>query len=136
MIYTSCPLRYPEYGCYMGILLSVEMNTWFLILRRVLFVRKETHYVPPFLRDLVDFSFYSSWILIRVVAYNKILWDFIPMLAKRYEMQVEVVLPTLFVGTQAILNLMNLKWTYDLFLPIVKRNLLGKGDKDSGNHTL
>ena len=121
----------------MGVVLSVELNTWFLIMRRVLFLRQDSPHVTKQLRDAIDYAFYTSWIIIRVVGYNMILGSLFPLLIMRFELKQDVFFPTVFVMTQTALNLMNLKWTYDLFTPIIKRRLFEHGDENgSREHTL
>lgn len=100
----------------MGGLLSVEINTWFLILRRVAFKKKDM--IPGPINSAISFMFYITWIIIRIGIYPAIMYMFIWMaiddyirngLAWHYEY---LVLPTHF-----FLCLLNLKWSYDLFLP-------------------
>lgn len=136
LVYLSGPVVMPNYRCYMGVILCVELNTWFLIARRVLYLRKDT--VPTMFRDFVDRAFYASWIVIRVFAYNWLLYRFIFDFHQRIVDNETLAVPSVFLGTQIALNLMNLKWTYDLFLPIIKRMLNPDSmkSKADGEHTL
>lgn len=144
--YFLCMFRYPLFNCFATPILSVEINTWFLICRRVLFLRKDSPYVPQLMRDLVDYAFYASWILIRVFVYGVIQVCYVLLLADQWKRHKDVShiffnFPWMFVVLQTLFTMLNLQWTYALFQPIIKRNLLargGKGDKVSGgrDHTL
>ena len=132
------PIVYPEYRYFMGAVLSVELNTWLLILRRVLFLRKDSPYVPTQLRDCVDYAFYFSWIVIRVFVFNWVLFSLVAVLIERFEDQRTMLFLTMFVATQAALNALQLKWTYDLFVPMIKRSLWKASSSENGKteHTL
>jgi len=103
----------------MGACLSVEVNTWLLILRRVVYKARDSSYL---LKEAVSLSFYLSWIVIRVFIYPAILVVFLQMA------YTEVIAtdqlwhwPMIFIPIHFFLCLLNLKWTYDLFQPIVNR---------------
>jgi hypothetical protein len=123
IMYLSAPVYYPEYRWFMGACLSVEINTWFLILRRVTFKRKASLW--PMLLEAVSLSFYLSWIVIRCFLYPAILMVFLQMATR------EVIAtrklwhwPMMFIPVHLFLCVLNLKWSYDLFQPIVKRWIL------------
>jgi hypothetical protein len=112
----------------MGACLSVEINTWFLILRRALYKRK--NHIHPIITELVSISFYVSWIAIRVFLYPMIMYIFLQM---AYDKVMETGIlfhwPMIFMPVHFFLCVLNLKWTYDLFLPIFTRYLSStKGD--------
>jgi len=114
------PIIWPEYRWFMGALLSVEINTWFLILRRVLFKSRDR--LHPIVTEFVSYSFYISWIAIRCFVYPAILYDFL----RRAEIKITESgrffhWELLFFPMQITLCILNLKWTYDLFKPIVLR---------------
>ena len=102
----------------MGACLSVEINTWFLIMRRVVYKRQ----LPTFCIDLVGACFYTSWIIIRCVIFPAILYTFLSM---AYEAILETGIwfhwPMVFIPVHFALCVMNLKWSYDLFEPIIRR---------------
>jgi hypothetical protein len=98
----------------MGACLTVEINTWFLILRRVLFKRKANVH----LQKVVEVGFYISWIAVRVILYPLIMYWFCVMAVERIsETGYYFHYPMLFMPVHAFLCVLNLKWTYDLFLP-------------------
>lgn len=110
----------------MGACLSVEINTWFLILRRVIYKRQES--LPAVLVELVSLCFYISWIIIRCIIYPAILVVFLQLAVKEVEITNKFWhWPMLFIPVHLILCLLNLKWSYDLFTPIIAKWL--KQDK-------
>ena len=60
----------------MGACLTVELNTWFLIARRVAYKRNLS---GTTLSNVIDACFYASWIIIRCIIYPAILYTFISM---------------------------------------------------------
>lgn len=127
MIYLIAPVYWPEYRWFMGSILSVEVNTWFLIMRRVVF--KTSSPVPPSFAQLVSVMFYVTWILIRCIIYPGVLVTFLHLATERIQQTGTYFhWPMIFIIAHAALCVLNLKWTYDLFEPIVKR-WLGKGPK-------
>jgi hypothetical protein len=111
----------------MGSILSVEINTWFLIMRRVVF--KTSSPIPPAVAQGVSAMFYLTWILIRCIIYPHVLVTFLQLAAERIEQTgVYFHWEMLFIPAHAALCVLNLKWTYDLFQPIVKR-WMGIGPK-------
>lgn len=130
ILYLSAPLALPQFRWFMGACLSVEINTWFLILRR--YKRKDRN---PMLQEIVSILFYVSWVAIRCVVYPAIMVVFLGMAH-------EQVVKTntfwhwqfIFLPVHFFLCLLNLKWTYDLFLPIVKRCM--STDKDAAASTV
>ncbi|GAX22701.1 hypothetical protein FisN_4Hh187 [Fistulifera solaris] len=118
LVYLLAPIFFPQYAWFMGAVLSVEINTWFLILRRVIYKNK----VHPILAETISFCFYITWIAIRCIVYPFILLDFLRLyVAKVQETETLFHWPMLAIPVHAMLCILNLKWTYDLFAPIVKR---------------
>lgn len=102
MLYILLPVFYLELRAYMAVCLLVEVNTFFLILRRV-------WHVPP-----VSVCFYVSWVLIRLVAYPYLIYEF-AMLYLAKARQGQYVHPMILAPTfQIALTLLNVKWTIDL----------------------
>lgn len=100
----------------MGACLSVEINTWFLILRRVVYKRN-----IGFLTQAVSACFYVSWIVIRCFIYPAILFTFLKLAADYIRETNELFAwPMIFIPVHFVLCLLNLRWTYDLFMPIIK----------------
>jgi hypothetical protein len=128
MLYLIAPVCCPEYRWFMGSILSVEVNTWFLILRRVVF-KTPGRPVSPWIGETVSFMFYLTWILIRCIIYPSVLITFFYLAAEKVQDSGTIFhLPLIFIPAHAALCILNLKWTYDLFKPVVKR-WLGIGPK-------
>lgn len=114
----------------MGIVLSVEVNTWFLILRRVIYKSATPENpVNPTVAWLVSGMFYISWVVIRCFVYPAVMVKIL-FLAKELIEETGTCLHAaiLFIPFHGILCALNLKWTYDLFKPIVNR-WVGTGPK-------
>ena len=110
----------------MGACLSVEINTWFLILRRVLYKRKDR--IHPAITELVSLSFYLSWIAIRIFLYPTIMYIFLQMAyLKVIETGVLFHWPMMFMPVHFFLCVLNLKWSYDLFQPIIAKRFSSSG---------
>mmetsp|Transcript_23604 Transcript_23604/g.65500 ORF Transcript_23604/g.65500 Transcript_23604/m.65500 type:complete len:281 (+) Transcript_23604:220-1062(+) len=133
MIYLTAPIYYPEYRWLMGAILSVEINTWFLICRRLVY---RSNYCPsgyakvsPVITTTVSAFFYFTWIAIRCYLYPHVLLLFLSMWKDKIEKTGQYFFwELLFIPVHAVLCVLNMKWTYDLFNPIVKR-WLGTGPK-------
>jgi len=127
MFYLLGPIFWPEYQSFVGSILSVEVNTFFLIARRVVF--KTSSPVPPFVQQFVSYMFYTTWIWIRVYVYPYILVTYLYIAADRIEATNRYFhLEMIFIVAHAVLCVLNFRWTYDLFKPIVER-WLGIGAK-------
>eukprot|EP00536_Pseudo-nitzschia_multiseries_P005931 jgi/Psemu1/296048/fgenesh1_pm.121_\ len=133
MVYLAAPVYYPEYRWLMGAVLSVEINTWFLICRRVVY---RSNYCPsgyaevsPIITTTVSAFFYFTWIAIRCYLYPHVLVLFLYMWKDEVEKTGQYFFwEVLFIPVHAVLCALNMKWTYDLFNPIIKR-WLGAGPK-------
>lgn len=133
IIYLSAPLYYTRYQCYMGPLLSVELNTWFLICRRLV---HRSNYCPsgyakvsPIITTAVSTLFYITWVAIRCYLYPHILVHFFYIWKEEIEAEGKYLfLELLFIPVHTVLCILNLKWTYDLFKPIIQR-WMGIGPK-------
>jgi hypothetical protein len=120
ILYLSAPVVWPEFRWFMGACLSVEINTWFLILRRVVYKRKES--IPSFVSDIVAWAFYVSWIIIRCIIYPALLGLFLQMAyVGILETKSIFHMQLLFIPVHFFLCVLNLKWSYELFRPIVQR---------------
>jgi TLC domain len=116
--YLSAPVAFPEFRWFMGACLSVEINTWFLILRRVIYKRRH----PQIFQDAVAVSFYISWVVIRCYIYPAILFVFLRLAAERVaDTQRLWHWPMVFIPVHFFLCVLNLKWSYDLFEPLVRK---------------
>ncbi|GKY99351.1 hypothetical protein MPSEU_000890200 [Mayamaea pseudoterrestris] len=126
--YLSAPLHWSEFRWFMGACLTVEVNTWFLILRRVLYKRRES-IQSPLLQEVVSAFFYTSWIIVRCFIYPAILFVFLQMAhLKVLETNVLWHWPMLFIPVHFFLCILNLKWSYDLFQPMVQKWLAKDAD--------
>jgi hypothetical protein len=106
--------------------MSVEINTWFLIARRVL----NKQGFPPWSIDLsfvsikvklISICFYITWIVIRCLVYPAL---FFPICRKWLLYSTKVGthwnIVMICVPLHAAFCLLNLKWTYDLLLSKVR----------------
>ena len=126
MIYLSAPIIFPRYRWVMGAVLSVELNTWFLICRRLVY---RSNYCPsgyskvsPVICTSVSTLFYITWVAIRCYLYPHVLVLFFQMWKEEIEIEKKYFFwELLFIPVHAVLCVLNLKWTYDLFKPIIKR---------------
>jgi hypothetical protein len=119
LIYLIGPYLWPHYRWFMGACLTVELNTWFLIARRVAYKRNLS---GTTLSNVIDACFYASWIIIRCIIYPAILYTFISMaIVGIAETQTIMHWELLFLPIHFFLCVLNLKWTYDLFQPIITR---------------
>lgn len=118
VFYMVAPLIWPEYRWFMGALLTVEINTWFLIARRLAYKRR----VNSLAKRCIGGCFYGSWLLIRCGIYPSVLVRFLQLwLIALDETGTLLHWPIVFLPIHTILCLLNLKWTYDLFKPIVSK---------------
>lgn len=128
LIYLMGPLYLPKYRWFMGGCLSIEINTWFLILRRVVY-KKKWYWVE----DLVSFMFYASWISIRLIVYPIILVKFLFITQDLNETTGHWFHPEiLFITCHFVLCCLNLKWSWDSLYPIIKSWSV----KDAGKPTI
>lgn len=131
MIYLVAPIYLPEFRWCMGACLSVELNTWFLIARRVAYLRRDV--VPAVLSDLITVMFYMSWIAIRCVLYPYIMAVYVQKAqAALIETGTLMHWPIIFVPVHFSLCLLNLKWSFDLFYPMLCRWFQREGGKAGG----
>jgi len=132
ILYLSAPIYFPRYQWIMGAVLSVEVNTWFLICRRLVY---RSSYCPsyaqvsPIITTTVSSLFYITWIAIRCYLYPHVLVLFFKLWKEEIETQGKYFFwELLFIPVHVVLCILNLKWTYDLFKPIIKR-WIGIGPK-------
>lgn len=138
MLYVLIPYFQPEYQWCMGACMIVEVNTWFLIARRVF----NKQGFPPWIIDLsfvsvrvkvISILFYVTWIAIRCILYPYLMPLFFQVWlehSKRVHTHWNIVF--LCVPLHACFCLLNLKWTYDLVVSKLRywrRGGLKEGDK-------
>jgi len=123
---------YPQYRWVMGATLSVELNTWLLIVRRLVYRScycSSYRTAPPVITATVSTLFYITWIVIRCYLYPKLLFIFFDMWMIQIESTGQYLFSELmFIPVHAALCVLNFKWTYDLFKPIINR-WMGTGPK-------
>eukprot|EP00934_Nitzschia_sp_Nitz4_P001348 Nitzschia sp. Nitz4//scaffold213_size37731//27729//28766//NITZ4_007724-RA/size37731-augustus-gene-0.53-mRNA-1//-1//CDS//3329542077//1348//frame0 len=129
MFFLLAPVFYPEYRWFVGTVLSVEINTWFLILRRVVFKTSSGKPVSPWIGLPISAMFYFTWIVIRCIVYPAVLITFLGLAKEKIDNSGNLFhLPMIFIPCHAALCVLNFMWSYDLFKPIV-RQWLGIGPK-------
>eukprot|EP00542_Grammatophora_oceanica_P005257 CAMPEP_0194068410 /NCGR_PEP_ID=MMETSP0009_2-20130614/87083_1 /TAXON_ID=210454 /ORGANISM="Grammatophora oceanica, Strain CCMP 410" /LENGTH=298 /DNA_ID=CAMNT_0038721511 /DNA_START=353 /DNA_END=1249 /DNA_ORIENTATION=+ len=130
LTYLLAPIMFPDYRWFMPAVLLVEINTWFLIARRVVYKQRGT--TPLFesldvasqelLIQAVSGCFYTTWIVVRCMVYPGILGMFLHMAYEAIqETGIYFHYPMIYIPIHTFFVLLNLKWTYDLFQPIVVR---------------
>lgn len=122
MLYLYIPYVVRDYRWCMGACMIVEVNTWFLIARRVF----NKQGFEPWIIDLSFFSiriklisilFYATWIPIRCVLYPYLLIPFYRLwLEHSFKVNTKVNLVLLCLPLHFSFCLLNLKWTYDLIV--------------------
>jgi hypothetical protein len=136
LLYLSFPYTFRDMGWAMGVCLSVEINTWFLIARRVF---NKQGFAPwkidlPYLFScrvkLISIGFYVTWIFSRVFLYPYLLVCYYRICkSQKYPkgiMEFAMVL-------HAVFCYLNAKWTYDLINSKIKQwKLKGKTKISSG----
>ena len=77
-------------------------------------------------------SFYLSWIAIRIFLYPMIMYIFLQLAYKEViETGVLWHWPMMFMPVHFFLCVLNLKWSYDLFQPMIAKRL-SRPDDDVG----
>jgi hypothetical protein len=126
LLYILIPYFKPEVRWCMGLCMSVEVNTWFLIARRVF----NKQGFPPWIIDLsfvsirvklISICFYITWIGIRVILYPIILVHLLKMwwklsLKSGTYFNVDLIAPII----HSSFCVLNLKWTYDLTMSKIR----------------
>ena len=123
IIYCSLPLLIPQTYYIMGLNMSVEANTWFLIARRVF--NKQgfspwTISLPSLFSiriKLISIFFYITWILIRLVIFPSVIFKLIHLYqyySRLSSAETSTKCVLLAIIFQLVLCTLNLKWTKDL----------------------
>ena len=94
----------------------IELNTFMLIARR----RAHKHGLPLWLRKIISFLFYTSWVAIRNILFPRVVW----LIWEHYQRRVAEGRAASFVALDPVgvgflgtccLTFLNMKWSYDLF---------------------
>mmetsp|Transcript_255 Transcript_255/g.377 ORF Transcript_255/g.377 Transcript_255/m.377 type:complete len:294 (+) Transcript_255:174-1055(+) len=120
-LYMLIPWFYPELRFFMGALMSVEVNTWFLIARRVFNKQGfpcwtiDIPFFYSFRIKLISILFYLTWITIRCTLYPWLLIDFMKRWYEGYQENKEVFnIFLLIIPLHCCFVILNLKWSYEL----------------------
>jgi hypothetical protein len=126
MAYVMFPYCRPNVRWCMGACMSVEVNTWFLIARRVFNKQGFSPWVigMSFLSirvKLISICFYVTWIAFRCILYPILLLHFIEMWWHRSielgtKLNIDLIIPLL----HSSFVILNLKWTYDLTMSKIR----------------
>eukprot|EP00542_Grammatophora_oceanica_P021048 CAMPEP_0194031656 /NCGR_PEP_ID=MMETSP0009_2-20130614/4775_1 /TAXON_ID=210454 /ORGANISM="Grammatophora oceanica, Strain CCMP 410" /LENGTH=321 /DNA_ID=CAMNT_0038671869 /DNA_START=42 /DNA_END=1007 /DNA_ORIENTATION=- len=127
LLYIVVPFVWQDCRWVMGACMSVEINTWFLISRRVF----NKQGFPPWTLDipylisirikLISVCFYLSWISIRCIIYPYLLWDVIMLWVGQREKTGRIInIALLAVPLHMCFCILNLKWSYDLLMSKVR----------------
>lgn len=126
ILYILIPYRKSDYRWCMGACMIVEVNTWFLIARRVF----NKQGFPPWIIDLsfvsirvklISILFYTTWIAIRCVLYPYLMlpfWEAWSIETAKYGTRWNLI--ALCVPLHACFCLLNLKWSYDLLMSKIR----------------
>lgn len=126
MAYILIPYYCPTIRWGMGACMSVEINTWFLIARRVL----NKQGIPPWTIDLsfmsirvklISICFYVTWIAIRCILYPMLVGPFyLYWMEHSAKVGTKWNIVMLSVPLHAAFCLLNLKWSYDLLMSKIR----------------
>mmetsp|Transcript_29021 Transcript_29021/g.68029 ORF Transcript_29021/g.68029 Transcript_29021/m.68029 type:complete len:347 (-) Transcript_29021:153-1193(-) len=125
--YIMIPYYYPFVRWLMGACMSVEVNTWCLIARRVF----NKQGLPPWILNLplgvsiriklISILFYASWIFIRIMLYP-VIWVVLFGMWKEYSVEVATGWNVLAIALplHTVFCALNIKWTVDLLLSKIR----------------
>ena len=120
LLYLSIPMAMPSVRFMMGICMSVEVNTWFLIARRVF---NKQGFSPwtiglPYLFSvrikLISVCFYVSWVSIRCILYPFVLTIFHRLLTDPEFSKREKNMTSVAACLHLVFCALNMRWTMDL----------------------
>jgi len=130
LLFLIIPYYHPPVRYCMGACLTVELNTWFLIARRVFnkqgfppwTVLEVSSWSPWSIRvKVISIAFYVTWIGIRCFLYPALLLPFYKHWREWSRVtgtSLNILLPS--VPLHAAFCLLNLKWTYELIMSKVR----------------
>ena len=119
LLYLIIPYKYPtETSWLMGACLSVEINTWLLIARRVFNKQNFGPWVFIGIRiKVISILFYITWISIRCIIYPIIMKLLCELWYETYSSSGYMIYQR-YSGAlilHSVFCLLNFKWTFDLF---------------------
>lgn len=137
LIYLLVPYLNPEYQWLMGACLSVEVNTWFLIARRVFnrdgkqpFTFQADTPGGPVQIKFISLNFYVTWVFIRLVLYPVLYFVICAEYGRRViekNSYFNAIMPAPIL--QAVFVGLNLLWSKDLLMSKIRAKPKGKKDK-------
>lgn len=118
LLYLVIPYRFPEDRWLMGACLSVEVNTWLLIARRVVHKQGPRPTFFSIRTKVISVLFYTTWFFIRCYVYPVILRVFLMLWLAQWEETGDMfgshyILALLL---HSVFCLLNFKWTFDLLM--------------------
>jgi len=126
LAYLFIPYHFENFQFLFGVCMSVELNTWFLIARRVF----NKQGFSPWTLDLpyryslkvklISVFFYLSWLTIRCILYPYVLVIFYKMMMNKITREEELALMIASV-LQSVFCLLNARWTWDLMNSKIKQ---------------
>jgi hypothetical protein len=126
MLYILIPYFRPKYQWAMGACMSVEINTWFLIARRVF----NKQGFSPWIIDLsfisirvkiISVCFYVTWIGIRCILYPILLvWLVKVWWATSLKVGTNINLDMIAPVMHSSFCVLNFRWTYDLVMSKIR----------------
>lgn len=139
LLYLIIPKMYPGFNFLLAILVSVEINTWFLIARRVFNKQK---FKPWLLKiplictieiKFLSICFYITWFAIRVVLYPYVYYIFYRM--SKGPFLVRHGIPAWVLATSVMFHtglcFLNCSWTNDLLMNKIRQWKNKEGTKIS-----
>jgi len=137
LIYLAIPYKVETFRFLFGVCMSVEINTWFLIARRVF----NKQGFPPWTIDLpylfsikvklISIFFYITWISIRCLLYPYVSVVFYRMAKVRVLTEEEKVALSIGVCLHVVFCALNCRWTIDLVNSKI-RQWKSKGKSNTG----
>lgn len=120
ILYLIIPFYVQSFRFLMGVCMSVEMNTWFLIARRVF----NKQGFPPWTIDLpylfsvrvklISIFFYITWVSIRCILYPYVLVVFYRMVERGMLREHEKMFMMVGACLHSVFCVLNARWTMDL----------------------
>jgi len=120
LLYLLVPFLLPEFQCYMGVCMSVEVNTWFLIARRVF---NKQGFEPwminlPYLFSvrvkLISIFFYITWVTTRCIIYPMMMIRYYELYMMRFRKGSTINIMLMVAIIHSIFCILNARWTWDL----------------------
>ncbi len=122
-----CPYFYKEAEWIMGVCMTVELNTWFLIIKRQYIpFHNNKNLLNKFIYFIINLLFYLTWYVIRLLIYPIITFDIFDLHIRHYKFvgdnnklyndKIFLIINPYFypLVCHIILCLLNLKWSVDL----------------------